>query len=503
MEKEPAVNDQVVKKVVIAGGGTAGWIVAAALSRQLGPLIDITLVESDDIGTVGVGESTIPTHRTFHHLLGIDEREFMRATQATFKLGISFEGWGEIGDHYFHSFGMVGKSTWMADFHHIWLQAREMGLAGELGDYCLELKAAQAGKFATSEKSQINFAYHLDAGVYAGFLRKLAEAYGTKRIEGLIETVEQDGETGNITTLVLRSGERIDGDLFIDCTGFRAMLIGKTLNTGFEDWTQWLPTDRALAVQTESTGPALPYTRAIAHDAGWRWRIPLQHRVGNGLVYCGENLSDDEARARLLAELDSEPLTEPRLIRYRTGRRDNIWVKNCVSIGLSSGFVEPLESTSIHLIQIHAMRLVQMFPFHGISEALSRRYNHLARIELEQIRDFIVLHYKLTERTDSVFWRDRAAMPIPDSLRNRIELFRDTGLIHQEKSELFQVDSWLQVMMGQRLQPQGRHHLGRLMSTEQMQIALNGLRANVARGVDRMPLHQDFLNSYLGEPVGA
>ena len=495
------MDEQSVRKVVIAGGGTAGWIVAAALSRQLGPLLDITLVESDEIGTVGVGESTIPTHRTFHHLLGIDERAFMRATQATFKLGISFENWGEIGDRYFHSFGAVGKSTWMADFHHIWLQAREMGLARELGDYCLELKAAEAGKFATSEQSRINFAYHLDASLYAGFLRQFAESFGAKRIEGLIETVDQDSETGNITALVLQNGERIEGDLFVDCTGFRALLIGKTLDTGFENWTRWLPTDRALAVQTESTGPALPFTRAIAHDAGWRWRIPLQHRVGNGLVYCGANLSDDEAHARLLAGIEGEPLTEPRLIRYRTGRRDKVWVKNCVSIGLSSGFVEPLESTSIHLIQIHAMRLVQMFPFHGLSPALTRRFNDLARVELEQIRDFIVLHYNLTERTDSAFWRERAAMDIPDTLRSRLDLFRDTGLVSQEKSELFQVDSWLQVMMGQRLQPQGRHHLGRLMSRDQMQTALNGLSTNIANAVARLPTHQDFLDQYLGEAV--
>jgi len=493
------VDGQTVKRVVIAGGGTAGWIVAAALSRQLGPLIDITLVESDEIGTVGVGEATIPTHRIFHHLLGVDERAFMRATKATFKLGIAFENWGGIGDRYIHSFGTVGKSTWMADFHHIWMQAREMGLASDLGDYCFELKAAEANKFATSETSQINYAYHLDASLYAKFLRQFAESFGAKRVEGLIDTVEQNSDTGYINGLVLKSGERIEGDLFIDCTGFRALLIDKTLETGFTDWSHWLPTDRAIAVQTEATGPALPYTRAIAHDSGWRWKIPLQHRVGNGLVYSSAHLSDEDAQARLLAEIDGSPLTEPRIIRYRTGRREKVWVKNCISIGLSSGFVEPLESTSIHLIQIYASRLVQMFPFHGFSEALATRFNDLARVELERIRDFIILHYKLTERSDSEFWRTMGTMDIPDSLRNRIALFRDTGLAYQEKAELFQVDSWLQVMMGQRLRPQGRHHLGRLMSADQMKMALNGLRANIDKAVASMPTHQDFLDQYMRE----
>ncbi|MFN3314177.1 MAG: tryptophan halogenase family protein [Hyphomonas sp.] len=500
---ESQSHGQTVKRVVIAGGGTAGWIVAAALSRQLGPLLEITLVESDEIGTVGVGEATIPTHRIFHHVLGIDERAFMRATKATFKLGIQFENWGGIGDRYIHSFGVVGRSTWMADFHHIWLQAREQGIAGDLGDYCFELKAAEAGRFATSDTSRINYAYHLDASLYAGFLRQFAEGYGTKRIEGLIQSVDQDSETGFITALVLDSGQRIEGDLFIDCTGFRALLIDKTLKAGFEDWTHWLPTDRALAVQTEATEPAPPYTKAIAHDAGWRWKIPLQHRVGNGLVYSSQHLSDEAAHARLIGEIDGAALTEPRVIRYRTGRRDKVWVKNCVSIGLSSGFVEPLESTSIHLIQIYASRLVQMFPFHGFSPALSARYNDMARTELERIRDFIVLHYNLTERTDSEFWRTMASMDIPDTLRNRIDLFRETGLAYQEKVELFQVDSWLQVMMGQRLYPQGRHHLGRLMKPEEMTLALNGLKSRVLNAVAQLPSHQAFLEDYLGASMTA
>ena len=494
------METQNIRKVVIAGGGTAGWIAAASLSRLLGPLLDITLVESDAIGTVGVGEATIPTHRTFHHLMGIDEREFMRATKATFKLGIAFENWGGQGDRYIHSFGQVGKSNWMGEFYNIWMYAQERGIGDELDAYCYELQAAEAGRFYTSEKANINYAYHLDASLYARFLRTFSEAKGVKRVEGLIEEVEQDGESGFITALKLQSGERIEGDLFIDCTGFRGMLIEQTLKTGYEDWTPWLPTDSALAVQTRSVGPALPYTRAIAHHAGWQWRIPLQHRVGNGLVFCSENMQPDEAKDYLLSHVDGEPLTEPRLIRYKTGRRKKMWNKNCVALGLSGGFVEPLESTSIHLIQVGATRLVQQFPFAGISEAIATHYNEQAERELEKIRDFIVLHYKLTERDDSDFWRARRDMKIPDSLAQRIALFRENGLAYQATDDLFRVDSWLQVMMGQRLKPKGYHHMGHLMTDEQLKTALNGLQANISRAVSQMPSHQDFINQYCAAP---
>ena len=494
------METQNIRRVVIAGGGTAGWIAAASLSRLLGPLLDITLVESDAIGTVGVGEATIPTHRTFHHLMGIDEREFMRATKATFKLGIAFENWGGQGDRYIHSFGQVGKSNWMGEFYNIWMYAQERGIGDELDAYCYELQAAEAGRFYTSEKANINYAYHLDASLYARFLRTFSEAKGVKRVEGLIEEVEQDGESGFITALKLQSGERIEGDLFIDCTGFRGMLIEQTLKTGYEDWTPWLPTDSALAVQTRSVGPALPYTRAIAHHAGWQWRIPLQHRVGNGLVFCSENMQPDEAKDYLLSHVDGEPLTEPRLIRYKTGRRKKMWNKNCVALGLSGGFVEPLESTSIHLIQVGATRLVQQFPFAGISEAIATHYNEQAERELEKIRDFIVLHYKLTERDDSDFWRARRDMKIPDSLAQRIALFRENGLAYQATDDLFRVDSWLQVMMGQRLKPKGYHHMGHLMTDEQLKTALNGLQANISRAVSQMPSHQDFINQYCAAP---
>ena len=492
------MQEQVVKKVVVAGGGTAGWMAAAALAKQLGPLLDITLIESDEIGTVGVGESTIPTARTFNALLGIDEPAFMRATQATFKLGISFENWGEIGDRYIHSFGQVGKSNWMGSFHHFWLQAKAAGFGGALGDYCFELKAAEAEKFSVGEGFDLNYAYHLDATLYGGFLRKMSEGLGVKRVEGKIASVRQHAETGFIAGLVMESGAVVEGDLFIDCTGFRGLLIEQTLKAGYEDWGHWLPTNSALAVQTKSTGPAVPYTRAIAHKAGWRWKIPLQHRVGNGLVYSNEYMSDDEARSTLLEALDGERLIEPRVIRYRTGRRLKTWHKNCVALGLASGFVEPLESTSIHLIMIGVTRLMQLFPFTGFSDAVINRYNQQAVDELEKIRDFIILHYKLTERTDSPFWDRCRTMDVPDSLAHRIELFRESAQAFQAPGELFQVDSWLQVMLGQRLEPTGYHQMGRLMPPEQLKGALGDLSANIARAVSGLPGHQAFLDRYCG-----
>jgi len=495
------LDPQIVKKVVIAGGGTAGWLAAAALVKQLGGLLDITLIESDEIGTIGVGESTIPTVRTFHSILGIDEREFMRATQSSFKLGIAFENWAAIGDRYFHSFGVLGKSTWMADFHHFWLQARAEGHAGAIGDYCFELQAAEANKFATGENVQINYAYHLDATAYARFLRGMGEPDGVKRVEGKIAKVEQHPETGFIQALILDSGQRIEGDLFIDCTGFRGLLIEQTLETGYDDWSKWLPTNSAYAVQTTSTGPAVPYTKAIAHEAGWRWRIPLQHRVGNGLVFCSDFMSDEDARALLLREIEGEPLFDPRLIRYKTGARRKVWNRNCLALGLASGFVEPLESTSIHLIMIAVTRLMQSFPFSGFDAAMIDRFNTLSRAELEGVRDFIILHYHLTQRDDSDFWRRCRDMEIPDSLAKRMALFRDNAQAYQASDELFRVDSWVQVMLGQRLQPRGHHQVARMMPPGQLRQALADLKANIAGTVAKMPGHQEFLDRYCAAPA--
>ena len=483
-----------VRKVVIAGGGTAGWIVAAALGRHLGPLLDITLVESDEIGTIGVGEATIPTIRTFHQMLGIDEQAFMRATKASFKLGIAFEDWARLGDRYVHSFGEVGRSTWMGGFQHMWLHARAEDVGGELGDYSLETQAADAGRFATGDGARINYAYHLDAGLYANFLREISEMAGVIRIEGRIASVDQHADTGDIAAIRLQDGRRIAGDLFIDCTGFRALLIEGALKAGFEDWGTWLPTDSALAVQTNAVEPARPYTRAIAHSAGWQWRIPLQHRVGNGIVYASAHMADGAAQSLLLDTVAGEPLTEPRLIRYRTGRRRAVWVRNCVALGLSSGFVEPLESTSIHLIMIGVTRLIQSFPFAGSSPELAARYNALAQAELEAIRDFIILHYHLTARTDGSFWARCRAMAVPDSLARRLALFAVEAHIPQSADDLFRPDSWLQVMLGQRLTPARYHAMGRLLGTEALRDALADLKSNIARGVAAMPTHQAFLD---------
>lgn len=491
---------QKIKRVVIAGGGTAGWVTAAALSRLLGPLLDITLVESDAIGTVGVGEATIPTQRTFHHLIDLDEAEFMKATQATFKLGIAFENWGQPGDRYIHSFGRIGQSTWMGHFYNLWLHARDLGIARPLDDYCFELRAANAGKFYTGEKAPTNFAYHLDATAYARFLRTFSERHGAKRVEGKIANVRLNGESGHIEALELESGQSIEGDFFIDCTGFRALLIEGALKAGYEDWSHLLPANRAIAVQTAKTEDARPYTRAIAHSEGWRWKIPLQHRTGNGVVYCSDYLDDETARERLLSAVEGEVLTDPRVIRFQTGKRKNSWVKNCVALGLSSGFLEPLESTSIHLIQIGVTRLIQNFPFDGVTDALASRFNDLLDRELLDIRDFLILHYVVNQRGDSPFWVDRANQQIPDSLAQRIELFKRNAMTFQVNEELFRIDSWVQVMRGQNLESEGYHRFGALMSDQQVQGAMNGLAERIDRAVGQMPTHEAFIRSYCPAP---
>jgi len=485
-----------VKRVVIAGGGTAGWLAAAALSHQLGKVLDITLIESDEIGTIGVGEATIPPIRVFHKLLQIDEQEFMRATAATFKLGILFENWGQKGDRYIHSFGRNGKPTWMCEFHNFWLRSLELGVQSELGEYCFELQAAKANKFATSRDIEVNFAYHFDAGQYAKFLRRFAEGFGIKRVEGKIKEVRQDATTGFIESLVLHSGATIEGDLFIDCTGFRGLIIEQTLKAGYEDWSHWLPCDSAAAVQTELTGAAPPYTRSVAHDAGWRWCIPLQHRVGNGLVFSSRFLADEAAKEELVNSIDGKPLTTPRVLKFQTGRRRQVWSKNCVALGLSSGFIEPLESTSIHLMMVGVTRLLHLFPFGGIHQAAIDQYNEAARVEMEKTRDFVVLHYHATQRDDTPFWRHCRDMPIPDSLAQRIELFQETAYAYQGDSELFRVDSWTQVMLGQRIRPKTYHPAARLLAAEDLTKYLAEFRASIQQTVARMPVHQDFVNQY-------
>jgi tryptophan halogenase len=493
------VEAQKVRKVVIAGGGTSGWCAAAALVKQLGPLLDITLIESDEIGTVGVGEATFPTIRAFHKILDLDEREFLRVTRGSIKLAISFENWARRGDRYIHSFGVVGKSTWLGEFHHFWLAARAAGFGDELGDYCFELQAAREHRFFTSENSSINYAYHFDATLYARHLRARSEAQGVKRIEGKITEVKQNPETGFIEALVMESGERVEGDFFVDCSGFRGLIIEQTLKAGYEDWSRWLRNDSALALQTDfPLADIPPYTRAIAHDAGWQWKIPLQHRQGTGHVYSTAYTTDEEARKILLENLDGGIRVELRLLKFRTGRRQRAWVKNCVAIGLAGGFVEPLESTSIHLIQSGVTRLLRLFPFSGCSESLVRQYNEQAQVEYERIRDFIILHYKATERDDTPYWRDCRDMAVPDTLAHRLELFRETGHVLPDAEDVFRTDSWLQVMLGQRLEPRGYHHIGRMLSDERLRVMLETLKANIAAAVAKMPTHKEFLEQYCG-----
>lgn len=485
-------------RVVIAGGGTAGWMAAASLGRQLREELDIILVESEEIGTIGVGEATIPPMTTFHRFLRIDEQEFMRATEATFKLGIQFENWGKIGDNYIHSFGKTGEETWLAGFVHFWLRGQEVGVKREFGEYCLEWLAARENKCEFDAENRINYAYHLDASRYAKFLRIIAEKAGVRRVEGKIIRVQQDSTTGFVESLIMQSGEVIEGDLFIDCTGFHGLLIEQTLFTGYDDWTHWLPCDRAVAIQTASVRPAVPFTRSIAHHSGWRWQIPLQHRVGNGIVFCSRFMSEDEATAKLLSEVEGERLIEPRVIRFRTGKRRRAWNKNVVALGLASGFLEPLESTSIHLIMMGITRLMQLFPFNGIRQEIVDEFNSQSEAELEKIRDFIILHYKVTDRTDSDFWQFCRNMDVPDSLLHRIELFRTTAQAFQRDGELFRIDSWLQVMLGQGITPQSYHHFARIMNEDKLKEFLENLSCEIRGKVGVMATHDEFLRKYCG-----
>lgn len=481
-----------VRRVVIAGGGTAGWMLAALMGRLMGRQLDIRLVESEEIGTVGVGEATIPALHVFHEMLGIQEAEFMAATQATFKLGIRFEGWQAPGMDYIHSFGMTGKDHWSAGFQHFWLAARSQGLARPYGDYCLEHRAAETQRFAHLPQQGMNYAYHLDASRYARYLRTMSEAAGVQRIEGKIQRVEQ-AANGDIAALQLEDGSRIEGDLFVDCTGFRALLIGQTLGVPYEDWSHWLPCDRAVAVQTASVREAPPYTRSIAHAFGWQWRIPLQHRVGNGLVYSSRELADADAPEVLKRHVEGELLTTPRLLSFQPGQRQRVWERNCIAMGLASGFIEPLESTSIHLIQRAAIRLMRLFPAGGIRAVDVAEFNRQTAYDLEHIRDFIILHYHVTQREDSALWRHVRSMAVPASLRHRIDLFAETGRVFRSLDELFAENSWIQVMLGQGLAPQAHHPVAGLMGPAELTAFLADIQRGVEHRLAGMPRHQDYV----------
>ena len=492
------------QRVVIVGGGTAGWMAAAALSKLTS--YNVTLVESDAIATVGVGEATIPQIRLFNRALGIDEAEFLRETKATFKLGIEFDGWSSEGESYMHAFGTIGHGAGLLPFHQYWLRAQAEGSAAPLAHYSLNERAARALKMqmwqaqGQPEQGQqtpdMPWAYHFDAALYAAYLRRLSEHHGAKRAEGKVTGVEREAQGGDIAAVLLEGGRRIAGDFFIDCTGFRALLIEQELDAGFEDWSHWLPCDRAVAVPCSTRGEFTPYTRASAREAGWQWRIPLQHRIGNGHVYCSDYLSDDEAEATLLTNLDGEPLAQPNRLRFITGMRKRQWVGNCLALGLAAGFMEPLESTSIHLIQSSIARFLAMLPGRKADAALIAEFNRQAEFEWTRIRDFLVLHYWANARTGQPFWDRCRSMDLPDTLAAKIEQFRAAGYIHREHEELFTVDGWLQVFTGQNIVPEHYHPLADDMPPIALANMLADIDRKIGRIVDTMPDHAQFLRAF-------
>jgi tryptophan halogenase len=493
-----------IRQIVIVGGGTAGWMAAAAFTKLLGAGISVTLIESDEIGTVGVGEATVPHLKLFNRVLEIDEIEFVKQTQGTFKLGIEFVDWARLGDRYVHGFGTIGHDHGLLPFYQYWLKMHLAGKAGGIGDYSLNTAAAPRGRFmasatdvpAHSPLADIAYAYHFDAGLYAQYLRRYSEARGAIRLEGRVEHVQLHGETGFIESVRLADGRVVAGELFIDCSGFRGLLIEEALHTGYDDWTKWLPCNRALAVPCERVAEPTPYTRSTARAAGWQWRIPLQHRTGNGYVYSDAHVGDDEATATLLANLDGRPLADPKLLRFTTGRRRKFWNRNCVALGLASGFMEPLESTSIYLIQSGIARLINLMPDAGFSQVLIDRYNAQAGFEFERIRDFLILHYKATERADTSFWNDCRTMAVPAELADNIRLFADSGRFYRNAEEMFALTSWVQVFLGQRITPTGYHPAVDQMPEKSLAEFVDGVRRVVGACVDAMPMHQQFIDRH-------
>ena len=494
--------NQSIRKVVVVGGGTAGWMSAALLRRVLGEQVAIELVESEQIGIVGVGEATIPPIQHVNQVLGIDEAEFLRETQATIKLAIRFENWRVQGEQYYHTFGAPGRSQAFCHFHHFWNRARLAGHDTNLWDYDLSYLACEAGKFAKLQVKdptwELAYAYHFDSGLYGQFLRRYSEARGVVRTEGLIDEVDVDPKNGHIRAVRLKGGGRVDGDFFIDCSGGRGLLISQTLGTGFDDWSHWLPCNRAMAVPSERFAKTLPFTRSIAHGAGWQWRIPLQHRNGNGLVYCDRFLSDDQAADILLNNLDSKAEAEPRIIPFRTGRVRRQWNRNVVAVGLSSGFLEPLESTSIYLIQSAVVRLLHLFPHGGVTAELVDEYNRQSKIEFELIRDFIILHYHRNDRTDTQFWRDLRHMAVPERVSRKMAMFRADGRLVQDQYDIFLEPSWLQVMVGQGILPDDFHPLAAALSDGELRDKLANMARIKAEPLPQMPGHDQFLAMFTG-----
>ncbi|MGJ8680020.1 tryptophan halogenase family protein [Paraglaciecola sp.] len=504
------MQHRAIRQLVIVGGGTAGWMTAAALSNFIDPkYCQITLIESEQIGTVGVGEATIPHIRVFNQMLGINEQDFLRHTQATFKLGIKFTGWGLNGGEYFHPFGAHGYEINNTGFHHHWLHARNHGDTSDYDDYSVAVVAAQQDKFCfphsdpSSVFSHFSYAYHLDAGLYAKYLRSYSEKRGVKRVVGLISEVAKNLQDGFISSVILDNGEQVNGDFFVDCSGFRSLLMDKALNVGFDDWSHWLPCDRAIAVPCENknTGPA-PYTQSIAHDAGWQWQIPLQHRVGNGHVFCSEFMSNDEAQSILLNNLPAKPLKDPIQLMFRTGMYNKSWEKNCVAIGLSSGFLEPLESTSIYLIQLGIYKLMEMLPDMHFSPEDGDEFNRVVKDEYVKVRDFLILHYKLSNPEKSEFWRYCHNMSVPDSLEQRMSLFKETGYFSEYSEGLFLTPSWLSVFIGQGYLPKKVDPRVEMQNVGEVKAGLNNMRSYLKQKTAEIGTHQHSISALMQGKVG-
>lgn len=500
------MNEHAIRNIVIVGGGTAGWMAAAALAQLI--KADITLVESDEIGTVGVGEATIPHLAAFNAMAGIEEDEFLAACQGTFKLGIEFVDWGAKGDRYFHPFGPHGQDLRGVHFHQIYLREAMDRPLPDIREWSMSGVAAELRRFARPGPgarlplSQLAYAFHIDASLYGRFLRGRAEAAGVKRAEGKIVGVERMADSGHIRSVTLGDGRSIAGDLFIDCSGFRGLLIEQELETGYEDWSHWLPCDRAVAVPSKLSGPPDPFTRSTAREAGWQWRIPLQHRLGNGLVYASDHMAREDAERMLLANLEGEVLAQPRHLSFTAGRRRLAWNANVVSLGLASGFIEPLESTSIHLIQVGIARLVALFPDRRFDPAERHQYNREMTAVMEDIRDFIILHYKATRRDDSPFWDFCRAMEVPDSLAQRIELWRSKGRVFRDGFELFGTPSWVAVLLGQGIIPAEPEPAALAIDAKFAAEALDKMHVSYRQMAEHMPTHADFIAAACAaEPV--
>jgi tryptophan halogenase len=495
--------DNRLRRVVIVGGGTAGWMTAAALGRFLTKdgQTSVTLIESEAIGTVGVGESTIPQINIFNRMLGLDENEFVRKTKATFKLAIEFRDWKEIGHSYHHPFGPYGIDMEAVSFHAYWLKLHAMGETDDLGEYSLQVLGSRQSKFmrpngqANSPLGSIAYAFQFDAGLYAKFLREYSEARSIVRQEGKIATVQQNPLNGHVTSVTLESGQVVEGDLFIDCSGFRGLLIEQTLKAGYEDWSHWLLNDRAVAMPCALGGSMAPVTRATARPAGWQWRIPLQHRLGNGYAFSSAHISEDEATSYLLANLDGEPLAGPNLLKFTAGRRKKSWDKNVVAIGLAAGFMEPLESQSIHLIQVGIARLLAMFPDRDFRQPDIDRYNRVMRFEYEKIRDFLILHYKATTRNDTAYWDYLREMSVPDYLADKMAVFESYGRIFRENEELFNDTSWFAVMVGQGITPKGYDPMVDVMAVDELRKRMADIKAVIAKSAEVMPGHFEFIKA--------